>query len=159
MSKIRIRVADIEIEFEGSEVFIQEKIPELLQDIAHMKVVSDSDADLGETIEEISEGRRELLQDLSINTIAQRIGVKSGSDLVVAAAAYLTFVKGESTFPRRAILEAMKEASHHYKKSYGKNLSGYLKRLVKNGVLLQKSSGSYSISEKNRKELEVKIAK
>ena len=156
MSKIRIRVADIEIEFEGSEEFIQEQIPELLQDIAQMRVVSDTDADI-EEIEEISAEAREQFQNLGLNTIAQRINAETGRDLIIAAAAYLTFVEESPTFSRRAILEAMKKASHYYKKSYSQNLSKYLKRLVKDGVLLQTASGLYALSADTRKELEKKI--
>ena len=154
MARIRIHIGDIEIEFEGSEEFIQEQIPELLQDIAQMRVSSDAEP---EVIEEVSAEEREKFSDLSPTTIAQKIDAKTGRDLIIAAAAYLTFVENKPTFSRREILDMMKKASHYYQKNYSKNLSGYLKRLVKDKILLQTSTGLYALSADARKDLEGRI--
>ncbi len=152
MSKIRIRVGDIEIEFEGSEEFIKEQIPELLQEIADMKGPF-----IKEEAEEMSTDEHQKFIDLSVETIAEKIGVKTGKELVVATAAYLTFAKNLPSFSRREILNAMKDASHHYQKNYSKNLSRYLQPLLRDGVLNQTSSGTYALSAAARKELEQKI--
>ena len=155
MSKIHIRVGDIEIEFEGSEEFIKEQIPDLLHEIAELK----APFIIEEEAEEMSPDEHQKFVDLSVATIAEKIGVKTGKELVVAAAAYLTFVKNRPSFHRREILNVMKEASHHYQKNYSKNLSRYLQQLLREGVLNQTSSGIYALSAAARKDLEQKIVR
>ena len=153
MSKIRIRVGDIEIEFEGSEEFIKEQIPELLQEIADMKALFIVE----EEAEEMPPEEHQKFVDFSVATIAEKINAKTGKELVVAAAAYLTFVENAPSFSRREILDAMKAASHHYQKNYSKNLSRYLQQLLREKVLNQTASGTYAFSAAARKELEQKI--
>ena len=157
MSRIHIRVGDIEIEFEGSEEFIKEQIPELLQDVAGIRV-SPSTQDF-EEMEEIPQEEREEFVDFSTATIARKIDVTTGKELVIAASAYLTFVENKPTFRRREILEAMKTAAPYYQQNYSKNLSRYLQQLVRDGTLNTTSSGTYALSAMARKKLEEKIVR
>lgn len=156
MSKIRIRVGDLEIEFEGSEDFIKEQIPEILQDAADIKV-SSSVQTTEEEIEGISQEEQEKFVDLSTASIAQKIGVKTGKELVIAAAAFLTFVKNKPSFHRREILYAMKEATPYYQQNYSKNLSRYLDQLVREGSFNKTSAGTYALSMRVRRDLEERI--
>ena len=152
-SRIRIRVADVEVEFEGSEEFIRDQIPQLLEYVTKKEIHYNRSISI-----ERNEGTRTSmpgeLEDISINSLAQKVNSESGSDLVVAAAAYLTFSKKKDEFDRKQILQTMKDASHYYKKNYGKNLSRYIRTAVKNGRLLEKASGRYSLSATARQELE-----
>ncbi len=156
MSKIRIRVGNIEIEFEGSEEFIREQIPEILQDVAEIGTIP-----LGKEQEEIADElpqeEHDKFANLSTTTIARKLGAKTGKDLAIAASAYLTFVENEPAFHRRKILEAMKSATPYYQQNYSKNLSRYFQQLVKDGTLNITASGTYALSAKARKDLEQKI--
>ena len=155
MSRIHIRVGDIEIEFEGSEEFIKDQIPEILQDIAEIRTTPLSQ-DAGE-IDELPQEERKKFADLSTTTIARKIDVKTGKELVIAASAYLTFVENKPAFHRREILEAMKSATSYYQRNYSKNLSRYLQQLVRDGSLNVTASGTYALSATARKDLEETI--
>jgi len=156
MSKIRIRVGDLEIEFEGSEDFIKEQIPEILQDVADIKAPSSMQT-TEEEIEEISQEEQKKFVDFSTATIAQKIDVKTGKELVIAAAAFLTFVKNKPSFHRREILDAMKGATPYYQQNYSKSLSRYLNQLVREGTFNKTSAGTYALSMRVRRDLEERI--
>jgi len=95
---------------------------------------------------------------LAPGTIAAKLNSKTGSDLVLAAAAYLKFTQGLDNFTRQQILEAMKEATGYYKGSMSNNLTKNLKSLVENSRLNGLANGKYSLTAQTEKELRVKIA-
>ena len=94
---------------------------------------------------------------MTTNTIAGRLDVKTGPDLVLAACAHLCFVKGADTFERKNILAEMQSASNYYKKTYSSNLSKYLSKLVKDGKLIERSKEVYALSAGTKQEVEGKF--
>jgi endoglucanase Acf2 len=62
----------------------------------------------------------------TVAAIAGQLSVKTGPDLIIAAAAKLTLVDGKDTFSRDELIAAMKTATSYYKKSDVNNLSSYL---------------------------------
>lgn len=95
---------------------------------------------------------------VTVRTIAARLRVDSGSELLLAAAASLAIFKGASHFSRQELHDEMKEAAGFYKTSYGSNLSNYIDTLMKNGSLLEMGKETYALSDAARQTLEQKIS-
>ena len=81
-----------------------------------------------------------------------------GPDLIIAAAARMTFVLEKSAFSRQEIIDEMKTASAYYKKSYLGNLTPYINTLMKDGKLLEPSTGTYSLSATAQADLKARLA-
>ena len=85
--------------------------------------------------------------------IARRIGCKHGTDLVLAASAQLNLGAGQRSFSRAALLGEMKTAQEYYEPVYGKNLSRYLRNLIKERQLNEPRPGSYALTATARREI------
>lgn len=152
-SKIRIKVGDIEVEYEGAEEFLKKDLPDLLKTVTQLHPVRQSGGG-GSTGSQIK-------SDIKLTTanIAAKLGCTSGPDLVIAACAHLLFVKNMEAFNRKAILDEMKGAKSYYKTLYRKNLSQSLKALVKHGQLTESSANVYSLHADTIKEINDKLAR
>lgn len=91
-------------------------------------------------------------------TLAGKLKVKSGNDLIVAAAAHLTFVAGKAEFSRQELLDQVRGATGYFKDSYGKNLTNYLNARVKAGELMEPRTGHYALSATEAERLRVSLA-
>lgn len=85
--------------------------------------------------------------------IARKIGCKHGTDLVLAASAQLNLGAGQRAFSRATLLGEMKTAEEYYQPVYGKNLSRYLRNLIKERQLNEPRPGSYALTAPARREL------
>ena len=85
--------------------------------------------------------------------IAGKIGCSHGTDLVLAASAQLSLGAGQKSFSRAALLGEMKTAEQYYKPVYGKNLSRYLRNLIKERQLNEPRPGNYALSAPARREI------
>lgn len=94
---------------------------------------------------------------LHVNSVADRMGVKSGPDLVIAAAAYLQIMEGKQSFTRRELMETMKSATSHYYQNIGSNLTAALKSLG-GSKLNQLANDTYSLRSNELNELRTKLA-
>jgi hypothetical protein len=94
----------------------------------------------------------------STDTIATLIGTKSGSDLIVAAAAHLHFAQGKQKFTRQELTTEMRSAPAHFKETYVNNLSTYLTGLTKSDRLRLVGAHTYALSNTERQGLEMKLA-
>lgn len=158
-SKIRILVGDIEVEFEGSEEFMAERLPEFIELVGTVTpfVVRGN----GVSRDPKGTGAKAQVEkdpiSMTTNNIASKLGVKTGPELVQAACAFLSLVKGSERFARAEILHEMREAAHYYKDTYGKNLSGSLQSLVRQGKLLEPAKNRYALNAATKKELEAQL--
>jgi hypothetical protein len=154
--KIRIKVGDVEIEYEGPEDYLRKGIAEIVAatDALRGKGAPPTEVALEEETTEEQETPEE--EDVSltperqplpmtVSSIAKTLQCSTGQDLVVAACVSLTLVKQEDVFTREQIRLEMKEAGRYYKDNYRKSLSKYLNALVRNEVLLEVDEGSYSV--------------
>jgi hypothetical protein len=156
-SKIKIKLGAIEIEYEGSEGFLKQELPDLIKTVAglykeaNMRPLADlgggggGGSDDGDSVQ------------LSTASIATKLRCKSGPNLAVAAAAHLTLAKNIGVFTRKALLVEMQTATSFYKSSYSKNLSKTLKTLLK-GDFNEPSSGRYCLTEAKKKEVRSALA-
>jgi hypothetical protein len=159
-SKIRIKVGPVEVEYEGDEKFFKDEFPQILSKITQL--VKEAGIDLiSETIPKI--GVQSTTQHNAAigttGTIAAKLGVSSGSELILAASARLTLGQNIESFARDQLLTEMKTAKAYYKTSYMKNYSVYLSGLVKAGKLMETSKDTYALSAIMKEELENKLVK
>lgn len=165
-SKIKIKLGAIEVEYEGSETFLKEELPQLLSAVSDLYAKSrDSiDASLNQNGSRTNDkaggntigGSRPKLE-ATTGSIAAKIGCNSGPDLIIAAAARLTFVLEEPTFARQKIVDEMKTASAYYRATFLSNLTSYLNNLVKDGKLNEPSQGNYALTASILKDLEQRL--
>jgi hypothetical protein len=154
-SKIKIKMGPITVECEGSESFLKEELPLILKSVSDLYQSSGIETKPLETKPKAAQpstsSPSEAVKSNSpivgtTSSIAGKLSVKSGQDLILASAARLTFGLNKERFNRKDIHTEMKSASAYYKTSYGANLSTYLNNLIKDGTFLETSSGVYAIS-------------
>lgn len=153
-SKVRIKAGTIEIEFEGSEDYMKDELPALVELLCSLSPAEES-AEEEESVElqASSDTTKQKLQ-MTTNTIAAKLNAKKGGDLILAACAHLALVKGADTYTRSNILAEMKLATNYYKTTMNKNLSASLKTLVKQGKLLETSTDTYALHANTKATLE-----
>lgn len=158
-SKLRIRIGDVEVEYEGSEDFLQKDLPQLLRTAIELHSAGEAFGGGPKPKKKTSGSHEASVPSLTTGSIAAKIGVGSGSDLLKAAAAHLTLVEKKETFSRQELLAQMQTAKGYYKKTYSSNLSNYFATaLSKEGFLTETSSNEYTLSAAARKDMEKQLA-
>jgi len=161
-SKLRIRIGEVEIDYEGPEEFLKEDLPQLLKTAMELheasgSPVSRNDDKKGGATGAGATGGGTL--SLTTSSIAAKLGSKSGAELLTAAAAHLALVKRTEPFTRQQLLKEMKSATSYYSKNYSANLSGYIKTaLQRGGPLSETTKNSYALTAGARADLEKKLA-
>lgn len=164
-SKIKIKLGAIEVEYEGSESFLKEELPQLLSAVSdlytksHAILESPSSNQSTPTSSSIELGTNinKSKFEATTGSIAAKLSCKSGPELVMAAAARLTFALQTPTFSRQKIIDEMKTASAYYKASYLSNLTQSINNLVKDGKLNEPSQGNYALTAASMKEMEQRL--
>jgi len=149
MIKLNFKLGALEVEYEGPEGFAGVSLLPLMQgvtelDIPHIAVHAPANGSVGAQVSGESPSANGGSK-LSTTDFAVRMGSKSGSDLALAAAAYLHLTMGMDEFRRHDILGAMKGAKQFYKASYGGNLTKSLDMLTKTGRLQNPGSDTYAL--------------
>ena len=159
VSKVRIRVGQIEVDFEGDEQFLKDEVPALLDRV--LRLHHEAKCHAGVVVEEQLPDSAQGNGTTGIGTtanIAARLGCNSGPDLILAAGARLTLGAGQESLSRQALHEEMKTATAYYKKTYANNLTSYLSNLVKSGRLVESAKDTYALKASTRAEIEAKLA-
>lgn len=158
ISKLRIKVGDVELDFEGSEEFLKSDLPALLRSTLELRPVSEKARKPARGENGQAEEDNVDLQ-LTTGAIAAKRQAASLSDLLEAAAAHLALVQKKKTFSRTELLSAMQTATHYYKKNYSGNLSKSLKRaLSPSGFLSEPATDTYTLTPSARTRLEKELA-
>jgi len=159
-ARIRLKFGVIEIEYEGKSAFLQDDLPNLIERVVGLyathgsSIPTDSPSQQANGV--VASGT--LSTAHSTNTIASHLGVNSGPELAMAAAAHLTFAAKKDTFSRKEILTEMKDATTYYNANMSSNLGKALDTLVKAKRLNQVKVGVYALSASERSTLEAKLA-
>ena len=156
-SKVKIKAGSIELEFEGSEEYMKDELPALIE-LLYSLSPSDDSSENEESVElqATTDTSKQKLQ-MTTNTIAAKLNAKKGGDLVLAACAHLALVKGADKYTRSNILAEMKLATNFYKTSMNANLSASLKTLVKQGKLLETSADTYALQANTKATIETTL--
>lgn len=151
-SKIRIKLGPIEVEYEGSEAFLKQELPNLIKTVTEL---SRSANVVEQQEDEKGGGKPKVVKTIQLSTssIAAKRSCSSGADLVMAAATHLALVKKQILFSRHELLKEMKTATGFFKNTYVNNLSVILKRLLKTDKLTEPSTGNFSLSAKSGREM------
>lgn len=165
-TKLRVKIGAAEIEFEGNSEFLKN---EVMPTIGKMLHIVERKTDLPDSPKllpsntkpsdtEIITHDSELSQ-LTTSTIAGMINAGSATDLALAASARLILFGSQDPITRQQILDEMKSATAYFKKTFINNHSNTLKTLVKADRLRLVADDAYTLSPKERKEIEAKISK
>lgn len=166
-SKIKIKLGAIEVEYEGSESFLKEELPALLAAVAELYQKSGSPLtgtpDQSNPSAEFAPNHPQSTSvgspiRMTTGAIASRLQVKSGPELIMAAAASLGIVEGQSTFTRKRLIEQMKSATAFYKENYVSNLSRSLQTLLKEDQLNEPTRDVYSLTHASEQRLRARLA-
>lgn len=165
-ASVLIKIGNVELQCTGSEEFLKEQMEHLLSfaDAQSSKVPSDSSTDNGNSnafnnSSGASNGAVSPANGspLSISSIAAKLGVASGPDLIMAACLRMGR-GGQSTFKRSEITTEMRSATAYFKATYVGNLTRYLNTLVQGGKLLEQSKDVYAQPAGALEELESRVA-
>lgn len=160
--KIRIKMGDFEIDYEGPQDFLKKELPGLVNTTRNLfgetpraeEVVQVEEVPQVEEAPPLPE-KKQL--KLTVAGVAKKLKCSSGQDLVVAACAKLCFVDQLDVLSRDQIREEMKGAKGFYKENYRKSLSNYFNALVKKGELEEMAEGTYSFSAAKKSDLEKRL--
>ena len=144
--KFQIRLGGNELNYEGDQAHFDSVVVPLLKDLNAPSTQVRSPA-------APSSDSTQVTSDLGTESIAARIGTKSGPDLILAAAAKLTFTDQKSSFSGKELLAEMKTAKSFFKASYGSNFAANLSGMVKKTSLNSSGSDSYALSHEKKTEL------
>ena len=99
--------------------------------------------------------RRKETADLQLTTgsIAAKLNVKNGSDLLLSACARLALVDHRDTFSRKEILREAKTATGYYSENVSKHISRELDKLVRQKKINEVSSDTYALQAVAKEEL------
>lgn len=162
-AKIRIKVGNIEVEYEGNHEFLKEGLSDLLEDIGNLTSAADFEEDSNESSE--SEATNAVGQttatklELSTNSIATHYNSKSASDLVLAAIIQLQLVAGQDSCTKDEIVKSMKSATNFYKVNMrGSNLTNAFKTLVNKKKINELANEKYALTSQIRQAAETELA-
>ena len=165
-ARIRIKVGQVEVEYEGEDNFLKGELLKTLKDVLEIQTkhpVAPTTADnstIGPTpAVSPSPGAGKI--ELSTDTIATLIKANTGPELAIAAAANLTFTQNKPVFTRQELIKEMRSSPSHFRDSHPGNMTKYLKSLTKSQDrlrLISKDNDTYALSNKEKQTLEAKLA-
>lgn len=162
MSKIRIKMGAIELEYEGSDDFLKEELPILLDKLYALAPFASSESqgkgvvvDESEEVGFSSAGPRGTKSEIgTTSSIAADLDAKTGPDLALAAAVRLTLGLGKASFSRKELLTEMQSATSYYNKNMSGNLSKMLTAMIKDKVVREVAKDTFSLSAEKKRDME-----
>ena len=150
--KIKISIGTIHFVGEGEDKWVEAQLDKIIKNIPDLIKLTPVETIVNTKVDAGSSNVATRIE-LTTGSIAAKLGCKSGTDLLKAAAAKLHLVDGKSRFFRRELLVEMQSASAFYKVTYSKNLTFSLKSLIKKNILLEPASDKYALSADSAKSL------
>jgi len=165
MSKIRIKIGAVEVEYEGTDDFLRDELPLLLDKLATLGTRVPESIQAGLDNQAPVESRRQPANgslgpfDLgTCTTVAANLGAKTGPELALAAAAKLIIGDSRNSFTRKELLDEMKSATSYYNKNIGSNLSTTITTLVKGKKFREVAKDTYGLAADVITELRSRLA-
>lgn len=159
MSEVKFSVSNGQwtIIYEGETEFLKSEFRFVLENLLESPALNVSSGiiprkePLSDGVDKI--GNRQI-QQMTINNLCAKLNCQTGTELVLAACIFLTFMANQDSLPRRDILQAMKEASRYYKDTYAGNLSSSLQTLINKKQIMERSQEVYVLTPAYYKEIE-----
>ena len=147
--KLQVKLGPLEVHCEASEQFVHTELIDIIRlfselEIPNIVTLEGLAGDLSVAVSPTPQSAEPGVK-LSTTDFAVKMVAKSGSDLVMAAAAYLHHTQGQEEFRRADLLGQMKSAKAFYKASYGSNMTKSLDMLTKSGRLGNPRPDHYSL--------------
>ena len=140
ITKLNIEMKGLKVSYEGPSNFLNDGLVMLCEQLSGLEMPEVEQSASGDHVEAKGGSLK-----MSTTDVAVKLASKSGSDLVMAAAAHLRFSKGREDFKRGDLLAEMKSAKSFYKQTYSNNLSKSLEGLVKGGRLSNPATDTYAL--------------
>jgi hypothetical protein len=156
--RIALKIGKIEMEFEGSNEMFETKIDPIIKDLLTFGKESVDAATLEVAHEPPMVKSGGVPQAMTIKSIAGKLNVDSGGELLYASVASLSVIRKKETITRKEINDEMKLAIGYYKVSYTNNLTSYLDTMIKQGSLIEVSKDNYAVKTSERQAMEKKLA-
>lgn len=162
VARVRIKAGPVEFEYEGETELAVTDIKDLFSHIETLFKVPIL-AEGGEphtpapAAPEVPNITDNGVKKLHVNSVAQTLKAKSGSEVAVAAAATLQICEGKQTFSRNELLDTMKKATMHYNANMSSNLTKILGTLV-GSKFNQIGDGVYSLKSDEHQKLASQLA-
>lgn len=162
-SKIRIKIGDVEVEYEGTEDFLRDELSELLSAVLelHREKGGSSNgvsSNSGTNSSAAENGHGGAIDTGTVTTIAAKLKPSTGPDLANCAATRLIVGLSQPSFTRKELLTEMKSATSYFEQSYANNLSAALKTLISQDKFRKIAKGRYTLSSAERHRLESQLA-
>ena len=169
IAKFRITIGDFQVDYEGCESFLREGIHDVIERVVDHYANHVSSVRPPEPQKHDESGHNTSIDsslpidspevDLSVTTMATRLGAKTGPELAIVAAAHLTLVQDKSRFTRHDILNNMQaDTGGVYKKTFSNNLGATLQRLIGSKQLNEVADGRYALSATEKQRVESALA-
>ena len=94
----------------------------------------------------------------TVSVVAQKLGVSSARDLLLAAATHITLYQGKESFTKEELVACAKEA-RSWKSTYTNQMASNIKRMADAGTLFEKSRDVYSLSDSALADVEGRISR
>ncbi len=162
-SSVRIKAGPVEFEYEGEAGLSVSDIKGLfshIETLFKLPVLRESEQHTPAPETFVADGKSAPptpAQTLHIASIANKLKVKTGPDLAVAAAASLQISETNKSFTRNELHDTMKKATMHYKKPMQGNLTKILQSLL-GSKFNQISDGVYSLTAAEHESLVAQLA-
>jgi hypothetical protein len=161
--RVRISGKGYEIDYEGSEEFLTGKMPTLVQQLSELALAgpsasSETVTNDGPDDQPPDQSSKQTSHTLTTRTIASRLKLTGGADLVMAACAHLKIVMNQENFTQKDILSDMQTASGIYKQTnHGSNLTKNIGRLIQSGKLHEVRKGVYVLAHEEEEKLRAEL--
>jgi|GEM_PF-4461256 len=152
--KIQLANGPLTVNYEGPLDFLDDGLLTIVEEFIGITkdVAPPAPSSTNQTKASTGSGSNGPLQ-MTTGTIAGRLSVKSGPELIMACAAKLTLADDKETFNRKDILLEMKSAPSYSKESYRKNLSSLLDGLIKGDQIREISPSTYAVEATTKEKL------
>jgi hypothetical protein len=152
--KIQLTNGPLTVDYEGPLDFLDDGLLTIVEEFVGITkdVAPPASPSTHNTKAITGNGSNGALQ-MTTGTIAGRLSVKTGPELIMASAAKLTLADGKDTFTRRDVLLEMKSAPSYYKESYRKNMSSLLDGLIKGDQIREISPSTYAVEATTKEKL------
>lgn len=154
-SKIKIKLAGVEVEYEGEHEFLESELLGLIKNLMAIAPAISTSLALPPTGNPAASGGT---KSGTVSTIAAKLKVASGPDLILASLLQATMVEDKASLKRKDLLAKMKSATAYYKATYRSNLSSSLTTLVRAGEINEVAADEYAIAPTKRAALEPQVA-
>lgn len=161
-AKVRIKAGPVEFEYEGETELGVADIKDLFTHIETLFKVPFL-AEGGESHAPSPHQNSSIVSPamsghkLHVNSVANKLDVKTGPDLAIAAAATLELFEDKTVFSRKELLTEMQKATKYYNKNMSSNLTKIINGLV-GEEFNQVAEDSFSLSAAKLKALEGGLA-